>query len=345
MKKIYQEMLQLLNRGESFVQATILTQSGSVPRTAGAKMIILADKSIRGTIGGGQVEALVQKLGAHVFETKETVTREYNLIGQAGQMDMICGGKLEVLVEYMDASNQQLLGVYQDIRAAIEKRKKVVLVTPIANGKNGNARSFLVKEDGSVDGTFSGLAELKEKFISQARSRYSGVIAIAGNRFLVEPVSTYGTVYIFGAGHISQKLALLTPRVDFRTIILDDRKEFASRDRFPAADEVIVLENFEQAFNNLDIDQDSYLVIVTRGHAHDKTVLARALRTKACYIGMIGSLSKRDTIYSALREEGYSEDSIKKVYSPIGLKIAAETPEEIAVSIMAELIKVRAEQS
>jgi xanthine dehydrogenase accessory factor len=345
MKKIYQEMLQLLNRGESFVQATILTQSGSVPRTAGAKMIILADKSIKGTIGGGQVEALVQKLGAHVFETKETVTREYNLIGQAGQMDMICGGKLEVLVEYMDASNQQLLGVYQDIRAAIEKRKKVVLVTPIANGKNGNARSFLVKEDGSVGGTFSGLAELKEMFISQARSRYSGVITIAGNRFLVEPVSTYGTVYIFGAGHISQKLALLTPRVDFRTIILDDRKEFASRDRFPAADEVIVLENFEQAFNNLDIDQDSYLVIVTRGHAHDKTVLARALRTKACYIGMIGSLSKRDTIYRALREEGYSEDSIKKVYSPIGLKIAAETPEEIAVSIMAELIKVRAEQS
>ncbi|MEW5954764.1 MAG: XdhC family aldehyde oxidoreductase maturation factor [Bacillota bacterium] len=345
MKKMYQEMLQLLNRGESFVQATILTQSGSVPRTAGAKMIILADKSIKGTIGGGQVEALVQKLGAHVFETKETVTREYNLIGQAGQMDMICGGKLEVLVEYMDASNQQLLGIYQDIRAAIEKRKKVVLVTPIANGKNGNARSFLVKEDGSVGGTFSGLAELKEMFISQARSRYSGVITIAGNRFLVEPVSTYGTVYIFGAGHISQKLALLTPRVDFRTIILDDRKEFASRDRFPAADEVIVLENFEQAFNNLDIDQDSYLVIVTRGHAHDKTVLARALRTKACYIGMIGSLSKRDTIYRALREEGYSEDSIKKVYSPIGLKIAAETPEEIAVSIMAELIKVRAEQS
>ncbi|CCO09207.1 XdhC family aldehyde oxidoreductase maturation factor [Desulforamulus hydrothermalis] len=346
MKKLYQAMLQLLNKGESFVQATVLTQSGSAPRTAGAKMIILADKSTMGTIGGGLVEARVQELAAEVFETKEAVTREYHLTGsEAGQMDMICGGMLEVLVEYMDASNKQLFNIYQDIVTAIEKRKRVVMVTPLVNRINEDSQSFLVKEDGSVTGTFFGPAEWMEQFKSQARSRYPKVITIDGQRFLVEPVSTSGTVYIFGAGHVSQRLALLTSLVDFRTIVLDDRKEFANRDRFPTADEVIVLENFEQAFKNLDIDKDNYLVIVTRGHAHDKNVLAQALRTKACYIGMIGSKRKRDTIYRTLREEGHKDDDLKKVYSPIGLEIAAETPEEIAVSIVAELIRVRAEQN
>jgi len=133
--------------------------------------------------------------------------------------------------------------------------------------------------------------------------------------------------------------------VDFKTVVLDDREEFARKERFPAVDGIIVLASFEQAFTNLDIDKDSYIVIVTRGHAHDKTVLAQALNTGAGYIGMIGSKSKRNAIYKALKEEGFTDKDIARVFSPIGLEILAETPEEIAVSITAELIKVRAGQN
>ncbi|MCL5290184.1 MAG: XdhC family aldehyde oxidoreductase maturation factor [Bacillota bacterium] len=347
MKKLYQSIVKLLENKENFVQATILTQWGSSPRTAGAKMIIRSDQSIIGTIGGGLLEARVQQMAAEIFETKLAVTREFDLTGdEAGQMDMICGGRLEVLVEYLDASDDRLLSIYQEIVAAVDKRKRVVLVTPLfTQGEDQSANhSFLVREDGSTTGAFRGLTRWVEKLLGQAKGRYPQMLQIEEKRFLVEPISAYGTVYIFGAGHVSQKLALLTSLVDFRTVVLDDRAEFASRDRFTAADQVILLESFHQSFKDLDIDQESYVIIVTRGHAHDKTVLAQALKTNAGYIGMIGSKRKRDTIYRALREEGFTDNDLRRVYSPIGLEIAAETPEEIAVSIVGELIKIRAGQ-
>ncbi|AQS58110.1 XdhC family aldehyde oxidoreductase maturation factor [Desulforamulus ferrireducens] len=342
MKKLYQAMLQYLEQGDSFVQATILSQSGSAPRTAGAKMIILPDQSILGTIGGGLVEAKVQELAGEVFQTKQAVIKDFNLTGQeAGQMDMICGGRLKVLVEYMNAANQQLVTVYQALLEAMERRQRAVLVTPL---NDDGKQTFLLHGDGSLTGAFTGPKEWLEELI-KLPGRYPQVIELGEQSFLAEPVSTSGTVYIFGAGHVSQKLALVTSLVGFRTVVLDDRQEFANRERFPTADEVVVLADFGQACSNLDIDQDSYLVIVTRGHAHDKTVLAQALKTKARYIGMIGSKKKRDTVYRALQQEGHSLEALQRVYCPIGLEIGAETPEEIAVSITAELIKVRAGES
>jgi xanthine dehydrogenase accessory factor len=163
-----------------------------------------------------------------------------------------------------------------------------------------------------------------------------------GDLFLVEPLCHQGTVVIFGAGHIGQKLAPLTKLVGFNTVVLDDRAEFANRERFDSADEVLVVDSFDQALKDLDIDGDSYLVIVTRGHTHDKTVLSHALRSGAGYIGMIGSRRKRDAIYAALEMEGVSPGELQRVHCPIGLNIGAETPEEIAVCIVAELIQERA---
>ncbi len=150
------------------------------------------------------------------------------------------------------------------------------------------------------------------------------------------------TVYLFGAGHVSREVAVLARRVGFGIIVLDDRVEFASRERFPDADGVTVLETFESAFRDLPVDGNGFIVILTRGHAHDKTVLAGALRTDARYIGMIGSKRKRAAIYAALEDEGFTRADLDRVYSPIGIAIGAETPEEIAVSIVAELIQVRA---
>ena len=168
------------------------------------------------------------------------------------------------------------------------------------------------------------------------------VLEIAGRRILADPVSAAGTVYIFGAGHVSLALARLTTMVDFRTVVLDDRRQFASKERFPKADDVHVLENFKAALEGLFIDPNSYMVIVTRGHSHDKTVLAQALRSTAGYIGMIGSRRKRAAIYDALLAEGFTQADLDRVHSPIGLAIGAETPEEIAVSIIGELIAKRA---
>ena len=161
-------------------------------------------------------------------------------------------------------------------------------------------------------------------------------------RYLLEPICVPDTVVLFGAGHVSQAVAALTRVVGFRTIVRDDRAEFANRQRFPTADAVEVIPSFDEALTGLDIDADAYLVIVTRGHSHDGTVLALSLASNAGYIGMIGSRRKRDTIYRNMRARGFTPRDLERVHSPIGLSIGADTPEEIAVSIVAELIKIRA---
>jgi xanthine dehydrogenase accessory factor len=156
-------------------------------------------------------------------------------------------------------------------------------------------------------------------------------------------VGMRGTALIFGAGHVGRSLAPVLSSVEFRTVVLDDRQEFASRERFGSVDEIIHLDSFEEAFRGVTVDERSYIIIVTRGHLHDRTVLTQALRTKAAYIGLIGSRTKRDLTFRALLDEGFAKEDLERIHSPIGLSIRAETPAEIAVSIAAELIRIRAE--
>jgi len=149
--------------------------------------------------------------------------------------------------------------------------------------------------------------------------------------------------FIFGAGHVGLALEPVLRHIGFQTIVLDDRVEYVSRERFPEAAEVIVLDSFREAFKDIETDLDSYIIIVTRGHAGDYEVLKQALRLPHAYIGMIGSKKKVASGMKLLQEqEGFTCAELDKVYSPIGLEIHAETPEEIAVSIAAEMIQVRA---
>jgi xanthine/CO dehydrogenase XdhC/CoxF family maturation factor len=159
---------------------------------------------------------------------------------------------------------------------------------------------------------------------------------------LLEPIFSEPTVFIFGAGHVSQQLAPLAKKVSFKVVVIDDREMFANRGRFPDADEVIVSE-FEKCFDQLNIDGSSYIVIVTRGHLYDGFVLEQAIKTNARYIGMIGSKKKIQTLYQDLMKKGIPKETLDRVYAPIGIDINSETPEEIAVSIVGELIKVRGE--
>jgi xanthine dehydrogenase accessory factor len=124
-------------------------------------------------------------------------------------------------------------------------------------------------------------------------SRYPALFYQGQIRLLVEPLGVPGTLFLFGGGHVSQKLAPLADTLGFRIVVVDDRSEFANPERFPQAEEFVVPDSYENAIQQGDIDAESYLVIVTRGHLHDKTVLAQALRTPAAYIGMIGSIRKR----------------------------------------------------
>jgi xanthine dehydrogenase accessory factor len=221
-----------------------------------------------------------------------------------------------------------------------------MVISSLAGDQNtaGPLERCLFTDSLITQGSFSFPESVLETLAHLAAKQRTPFLAdVDGRQFLVDPPFAGGTVYIFGAGHVSYQLARLTGMVNFRTVVLDDREAFANRQRFPNADEVIVLDNFDNALKSVVIDPDAYIVIVTRGHSHDKTVLSQALATDACYIGMIGSRPKRDAIYSQLAADGVDQKDLDKVRSPIGVAIKAETPEEIAVSIIAELIHARAE--
>ncbi|MHC1727008.1 MAG: XdhC family aldehyde oxidoreductase maturation factor [Syntrophobacteraceae bacterium] len=340
---IFTNIVDLLAEGENFVLALVLTRTGSAPRSAGARMIIRTDGSIIGTVGGGVLEAAVRRMAVQLFQDKKSRFERFALDGEgAGRIGMICGGNVEVMLQFLDSSASGHLDLYRELAAALGDRKRAWLITRIGpdNEKRFPAQC-LISDNSLIAGEFEYGPEVISE-LAKARGYLPVVVETGFERFLVEPLSSMGTVYIFGAGHVGQALASLTGQVGFRTVVLDDREEFANRQRLSSADEVVVLKSFAKGFDGLHIGQDSYIVILTRGHVHDGVVLSRALKTSAGYIGMIGSRRKRDVLYDSLGREGFTADDFKRVHSPIGLAIGAETPEEIAVSILAELIQSRA---
>jgi len=227
---------------------------------------------------------------------------------------------------------------------------------------NGSIPSYessrmLVRDDGSIVGTIGGgcveadvWAAAKEVMeresprkmvftLNNEASYDNGLICGGTLEVFVEPILPQPVAYIFGGGHISMALAKSASAAGFGIVVIDDREQFANKERFPMAQELYT--SYEDAFARLLPNAASYLVIVTRGHRDDMRVLAWAVRTQARYIGMIGSKRKVISVNQALEKEGYGPEEFSRVYAPMGLEIGALSPEEIAISITAELVAVR----
>ncbi|MFC1836237.1 XdhC family protein, partial [Thermodesulfobacteriota bacterium] len=263
----------------------------------------------------------------------------------AGSAEMICGGDAEVLLEYVDSGDTTLEELFRSLMKLGEKRRSCFLFTrvSIGTGQSGPVEHLVIDDAGVTVGGFSGDEQAVGSMPPKRILKPAQLLDMDSWDYPVflEWLRPRGTVYIFGAGHVGECVAHLAKYVDFKVVVLDDRDEFASFERVPDADTVLAPDSFQGAVEDLEVDEDSYLVIVTRGHAHDKTVLAQSLRSDAGYIGMIGSRRKTALIYEALIKEGFSREDLERVHAPIGLPIGGETPQEIAVSIVAELIQMR----
>jgi xanthine dehydrogenase accessory factor len=346
MSWLAQTVCGLQSEGENLVLATVLSKSGSAPCLAGAKMVVRSNGVSIGTVGGGVLEAAVQKKADNVFKTGSSQIMTFDLSGDdAASMQMICGGRVEVLMESIPASTNNI-EVFKELHSAMQTGEKCYFVSflGIEDEEMGPADLCLVREDGTAVGEFlhprDWLTALVEKSF---RSTYPVVHNIENRKFVIERCFVPSSAYIFGAGHVSQHVATVAEMVGFKTCVIDDRSEFASRERFPGADVIKVLDSFDDCFAGLAPDGDSYVVIVTRGHRYDKTVLEQALRTEAGYIGMMGSRKKRDELFKSLLKQGFSPNDLSRVNCPIGADISASTTAEIAVSIIAQLIQVRAQ--
>jgi len=345
MNTIADTACELLDKGEAFVLATIISHMGSTPRTSGSKMVVTADGRGIGSIGGGLLEAGAMARAVELIPQGQSAVMPFDLNYETiSAMDMICGGQAEVLLDCISPGDAD--------RTVFEKWRQI-----LAEGTPGCFLTVVMAEGEAVDrithcvigagGDIQGIFPLadfeREKIRAAAATPGVKTLAFDGAFVVVEPAGRLCAAHFFGAGHVARPTAHLAALVDFRVHIYDDRREYANRERFPDAYAIHLLESFDQAFEGPATGPDDFVVILTRGHLHDQNVLARALSTAAGYIGMIGSRKKRHTIYRNLRDQGVSRQDIDRVHSPIGLAIGAETPAEIAVSIVAELIAVRAE--
>jgi xanthine dehydrogenase accessory factor len=156
----------------------------------------------------------------------------------------------------------------------------------------------------------------------------------------LESICPEPTLFLFGGGHVSFAIAQIANSVGFRIVVIDDRPMFANKERFPMASETLTLD-METAFDHLVINDLSYIVAVTRGHQHDKPIVEQAVKTQAAYVGMIGSRRKIALMWKEFETKGIPREALEAVHAPIGLDIGADSPEEIAVSLVAELIQVR----
>ena len=267
MSKIIYIGRELIEKGQDFVVAKVVDTQGSTPRKKGAWLLMQQDGTRYGTVGGGKLEAEVEKICQETFKNRESKIYHFRLKPEDQQgLDMRCGGDADVSIEYVDTKKP-------------------------------------------------------ENFIEDFDQKF--------------------TAFIFGAGHVGLALEPILRHVNFSTKIIDDRSDYANRERFPKADDVVVIDNFLDAYQGMETDESSYIIIVTRGHSWDYTVLKQSLRRTTAYIGMIGSRSKVAEIFRMLRKDGFSQEELERVYTPIGVNIFAETPEEIAISITGEMIKVR----
>jgi xanthine dehydrogenase accessory factor len=336
-----------LEAGLPLVLISIMSMEGSTPRRSGTKMVVAADGKSYGTIGGSLMEAAAIRESQDILSTAKSRILSYELTGKdAASPDMICGGRTELLLEYLPATaeNREFSRRWHD---AVLRGKDFYIFTHLTGFEDtlqvlGHA---ILHPDGTIIGDTSLTASEIESLKPELHNiSTNSVLPLKDTRVVVDRIRRLKTLYCFGAGHVAVPTAHLAALVGFRVVVLDDRPEFASAERFPDADEIYVVGDFNHAFDGLDIDNDAYVVIVTRGHQYDRTVLEQSLKTTAGYIGMISSRQKRDTIYQALMAAGVKKEQLERVHSPIGINIGGETPEEIALSIVAELISERSKQ-
>ncbi len=353
MNTVFHTILQQLRHNEPVALATVVARKGSLPMSTRAKMAVFSDGSSDGTIGGGKLEANVIRAAMQGMTAKTATLLSFELTDEQVESDgLTCGGAVEIFLEYFDGSTLPFIEALTTSDAQ-EQSAVVVTVLPgsakTETSADFNGQRLLLHENGASIGT-TGDPAIDANIARFARS-YIGKDALGRHampcehgevvQLFFETLVPRPAVYLFGGGHISYQLARLLPMLDFDFVVVDDRAAFANQRRFPEA-KACVAHDFADISSAVTSDvRFAYAVIVTRGHQSDFLVLQQALRLQFAYIGMIGSRRKINILFEELRRQGVSQETLETIHAPIGLNIRADTPEEIAVSIAAELIQIR----
>ncbi len=341
MKNIFSILSDELEKDVPLAIATIVGTKGSTPQVQGASAIFSTYGLIAGTLGGGILEAEAQKKADQAIREGISILYESGLdAGISDAESAICGGKAVILI---DASPHKHLNVYKSLKTSLDKRQPGVLVTIIdkkSEGKTVINRYWTGQDvsDTSVDPAIIKYQEEINACLAENKAYYQ-------DSLFIEPVFPYTQLIIAGAGHIGQAVSHLSSLLGFEVTVIDDRPEFCNKEKCPDADHLII-DKIGKAVHDIPKTQDTYIVIVTRGHKYDADVLRQCLDTDVAYIGMIGSRRKIRLMREKFLDEGWAIPSqFDRVHAPIGIEIGSQTVQEIAVSICAQLVLVRSQKT
>ena len=351
MDETLEQLDQLRGCGERVAMATLVATKGTTPKREGAKMWVGEGGRILGSVTiGGCVDARVIEASERVLTSATPELLSMALAdADAWELGLTCGGTLQVLVEPVDfrRSDDAALVCYATIRDEVEAGRHVAAVTALGD----RAARFVIREDGTSGGSLGDPLldrTARDRALELIRHGSSRTVNLGGDERPFEAfIEVHGpvrTLVVFGAGHVAIPLVELAKTLGFRTVLVDARDRFATRERFPLADEIRVGIPSEIA-GDLRYTPSTYVVLVAHDYKYDIPVLRHVLRTGAAYIGMLGSRRRGQAILQFLAEEGVEPEVLERVHVPIGLDIGAQSAAEIALSILAEAVAMRSRRS
>lgn len=357
--QIWLEAERTLESGKPFVLATVINVRGSTPREVGAKMIVRDDGQV-GTIGGGCGEAEVFRKARTLLDHGSGARlAEVDLTGDFDQQQIgTCGGIMDVFIDVWQPAPD--LALARGLADATRTSMPAALLTLVDAGNGGSAapgartlmrlsghdelRAPIALPQRAIDALADRAAESTPELLELdgdgALKRVTHIESNGAPRLFMDPLAGAQRLLIIGAGHIAQPLSVLGSMLGYHVTVIDDRASFASRERFTEADEVIA-RSFVPAIESIRMDRHTSVVVVTRGHAFDEACLRAVIKKPAGYIGMIGSRRRVRATLERIEQDGVDPAVLERIHAPVGLDIGAETPEEIAVAIIAELIRER----
>ena len=346
MREIYKEILNLIDVAQVGAYCTVVETKGSTPQKPGSKLLILPDLRNVGTLGGGCVEAEARRQAIGLMQGGVPRLLNFQLDSDYGWDDgLICGGNMKIFIDLPKSEDEAAM--FARLQELNDEKVPLVVATVVKSEVDEvqagmkMIRAVNNERVGSL-GNAALESEIESELNEVLEENSPGVFRWRGDDVWVflDPVQPRPTLLIAGAGHVGQALCQLGDWLDFDIAVVDDRPDFASTERLPEANEIIIGDIAEE-LRKYPITHLTYVVVVTRGHQHDEEALHSVVESKARYVGLIGSRRKIKLILDDLMELGISEDDLARVYAPIGLDINSKTVPEIAVSIAAQLIQVR----
>jgi len=350
MINLFHTYLCTIESGSGIVIATVVEASGSTPQKPGSTAIIQTGRVVAGTVGGGVAEGKVAETAlACSLSGESRILRIFLNSDISNKEEAVCGGEMSVL---LDANPHDHLKEFGKMQESLERREPGVLLTMVTRRESGHVS---VKRYWAEGGMYQLLpSSLLEIFPEEARSLLGSggftsfrhlEVNLPGEEqpslIYLEPVFPLPVLIIAGAGHIGKALSHLGKMLGFEVTVIDDREEYANKENLPDASHILV-KNIGQAMASIEKRDDTYIVIVTRGHKDDGEALRQCIGSDAAFVGMIGSVAKIARMKKEFIEQKWAtEEQWAEIHAPIGLDIKSKTVEEIAISIAAELIQVR----